>query len=186
MIDDQHDLVVDQNGRNSDAIDVLKTVPAACASAHCRRVRRRPGRSRRRRRDRFLPSDTGLGDAGLLRASSASLRSRGASRRHRILPVARSSAMVRSLSPSYAVTKMCPPTRMGDEWPGGSGVFQTRFLSGPNSAGTFDGIADAQAVGSTKARPVGGRRERGGEENQGCGEIHRRTVTPTIQLICLP
>src|SRR5580698_2875449 len=84
----------------------------------------------------FFPSDAGVGDAGLLRLSTFVVRSRGASRFHKILPVARSSENVSSFSPSNAVKKIRSPTRIGDECPGGSAVRQRIFFSTPNSAGS--------------------------------------------------
>src|SRR4028118_1566110 len=44
------------------------------------------------------------------------------------LPVAFSSA--------YAVTKTRSRVSTGEEWPGGSGVFQTTFFAGPNTSGS--------------------------------------------------
>ena len=63
------------------------------------------------------------------------LRGRGASRRHWILPVARSRLIVRSFSFSTAVTKIESLPREGEEWPGGRAVFQTTFVVGSNSIG---------------------------------------------------
>src|ERR1043166_5111101 len=83
----------------------------------------------------FLPSETGVGEAGLLRVSSGSFRSRGASRRHRISPLERSREKVSRRSPWYAVRKIRPPARIGDEWPAGNATLQIRFFSGPNSVG---------------------------------------------------
>jgi hypothetical protein len=45
--------------------------------------------------------------------------------------------MVNSFSPSTAVVKIFSPAIAGEELPGGSGVFHTTLLSGPNSIGRF-------------------------------------------------
>src|SRR5580704_7582379 len=84
----------------------------------------------------FFPSVAGEGDAGLFRLSIFSERALGASRRHRILPVDRSSENVNSLSPSNAVRKIRSPTRIGEECPGGSATRHRIFLSTPNSTGS--------------------------------------------------
>src|ERR1700722_8431553 len=84
----------------------------------------------------FFPSVAGDGDAGLLRLSIFSERVFGASRRHRIFPVSRSSDIVNNFSPSNAVRKIRSPTRIGDECPGGSATRQRIFLSSPNSTGS--------------------------------------------------
>src|ERR1700722_16449669 len=84
----------------------------------------------------FFPSVAGDGDAGLLRLSIFSERVFGASRRHRIFPVSRSSDIVNNFSPSKAVRKIRSPTKIGDECPGGSATRQRIFLSRPNSTGS--------------------------------------------------
>jgi hypothetical protein len=50
-------------------------------------------------------------------------------------PLARSIAMVRSLSPSTAVRKIRSSPTDGEELPGGRAVFQTTLVLGPNSTG---------------------------------------------------
>src|SRR4029077_5402357 len=55
--------------------------------------------------------------------------------RHKIFPVARSSVITYRCSSSNAVRKIRSSDSTGDEWPGGSGVFQRTFFPGPNSAG---------------------------------------------------
>jgi hypothetical protein len=42
---------------------------------------------------------------------------------------------VTAFSPLNAVTKIRSRVNTGDEWPGGSAVFQTTFFAGPNSTG---------------------------------------------------
>src|SRR5688572_26060949 len=62
-------------------------------------------------------------------------------------PVLRSRAIVKSLSFSTAVTKILSPAMDGDEWPGGSGVFQTTLVSGPNFSGRFASSLTPAALG---------------------------------------
>src|SRR2546430_1286988 len=81
-------------------------------------------------------SVTGLGDDAEFLARIFVLRLRGASRRHRILPVARSRQSVSSLSPSAAVRKTWLSVSAGEECPGGDCVFQITFFSGPISIGS--------------------------------------------------
>jgi len=101
------------------------------------------------------PSLTGEPDAGLLVSCMYSRRGRGASRFQRILPVARWRAIVRSFSPSYAVTKIREPTTIGEECPGGSSVFQTTFFLGAELHGEVLVGGDTQAVNPAELRPVG-------------------------------
>src|SRR6185503_4830103 len=83
----------------------------------------------------FVPSVTGLGDAGPFTFCKRPACARGASFCQRIFPVCRSREITNSFSLSCAVTKIRSCVNTGDEWPGGSGVFQTTFLFGPNSEG---------------------------------------------------
>src|SRR4030095_14401191 len=95
----------------------------------------------------FLPSLTTLGEAGEFDLCSSCWRGRGASLRHSTLPDARSRQIVNSFWPSNAVTKIRSPARTGDEWPEGSGVFQTTFFAGPNSTGRFAAVPTPEELG---------------------------------------
>src|SRR5258707_3542688 len=96
------------------------------------------------------PSVTGEGDAGPLTFSMRPLRTRGTSRRHNSLPLARSSARTTSLSLSTPVMKMCAAVRTGDECPEGTVVFHTTFVAGPNSDGRADVSATPVPLGPRK------------------------------------
>ena len=85
----------------------------------------------------------------------SSRRGRGASRRHRIFPVARSRPRVSSVSFSTAVKKMRDPAMTGEEKPLGIAVFQARFLRAHLHWESNIG-SRASAVGATKLRPVVG------------------------------
>src|SRR5258705_7150345 len=63
-------------------------------------------------------------------------RTRTTSRRHKSLPVFRSTASVISLSPSLAVRNTRSAVTTGDDRAKGTGVFQTRFLVELNSEGS--------------------------------------------------
>src|SRR5689334_12372006 len=83
----------------------------------------------------LAPSVTGDGDAGPLVGSKDSSRSRGASRRHSTLPLARSRQIVSNVLPSNAVTKIWPVVKTGEECPGGRAVLQTIFFCRPKCSG---------------------------------------------------
>ena len=83
----------------------------------------------------FVPSVAALGEAGPFVSCNSPLRRLATSRRHRMRPVPRSSAKVNRLLSSQPVRKIASSPNTGEECPGGNSVFQTTFLSGPNSTG---------------------------------------------------
>src|SRR5271154_3973296 len=96
------------------------------------------------------PSVAGVATAGLLREWTFSISLTGAARHQAIVPRCRSIQSVSSLLVVglKLVKKTRSPQMHGDEWPWGRPGFQSRFLAGPNSVGSFmPSAATPAAVG---------------------------------------